>query len=119
MLEIPTELLKGDFKTSKIILSRIVAPSITAFTVLGDGSPMVGKGGQMQWNLIENVDARKFTKILEKGEKGFKSFKDAFAEGSSTINIDVKDKLSGLSNISISIPTIVVPNVQMPVLRAL
>lgn len=120
MISVPKDLIDGGFNISNIIdvgVSSIVIPAITVFYVNGDGDLQIGEGGQLQFDLFDNVVLSDITGIFEKGGKAGKIF-NGITGGESIINVDVMDKLSSSCDINISIPEVNIPNIDMPILRA-
>lgn len=120
MISIPKDIIEGGFSLSNIAeigITSIALPAITVFHVNGDGGIEIGQGGQLQFDLIDNVTLDNITDIFEKGGKIVSSFTE-LTSNDSVLNTNVTDKLSGLSNINISIPEVNIPNIDMPILRA-
>ncbi len=119
MISVPKDLIDGGFNISNIIdvgVSSIVIPSITAFHVNGDGAIQIGEGGQLEFDLIDNVVLSDITGIFKKGGKIITQM--TTLDGDSIIASDIMDKLSTSCNIDISIPEINIPKIDIPVNRA-
>ncbi len=121
MLSIPKDILSDGFTISnigKIGLTSIVLPGLTAFTVNSvDGTIVSGDGGQLQFDFTDKVTVNDITGLFEKGGKIGSSI-GKLTSSDSVINVDVMDKLTNSCNISISIPEVYIPNIEMPILRA-
>ena len=121
MLSIPKDILSDGFTISnigKIGLKSIVLPGLTAFTVNSvDGTIISGDGGQLQFDFTDKVTVNDITGLFEKGGKIGSSIGD-LTSSDSVISVDVIDKLTNSCNINISIPEVYIPNIEMPVLRA-
>ena len=120
MISIPKDLIDGGFNLANIAeigITSIAMPAITAFHVNGDGAIETGSGGQLQFDFIYNITLDDISSVFQKGGKLGTSVID-LTSNDSIINVDITDKLSGLSNIDISIPEVNIPDINMPVLRA-
>lgn len=120
MISIPKDLIDGGFNLANIAeigITSIAMPAITAFHVNGDGAIETGSGGQLQFDFIDNITLDDISSVFQKGGKLGTSVID-LTSNDSIINVDITDKLSGLSNIDISIPEVNIPDINMPVLRA-
>lgn len=120
MINVPKNLIEGGFNFSNIAsvtISSVVIPAITVFHVNGDGSLEIGKGGQVQLNLFDNVTVSDFKGIFD-GIRKAGTIYDNISGANSLISADLMERLSGLSDVDISIPEINVPNMELPILRA-
>lgn len=119
MISVPKDLINGGFNISNIIdvgVTSVVIPSITAFHVNGSGDIQIGEGGQMEFDLFNNVTLNDITDIFEKTGKGVQQITSL--DGDPIITSDIADKLSSSCNIDISIPELNIPKVDIPILRA-
>lgn len=120
MLSIPKDILSGGFTISNIIkvgFTSIVLPGLTAFTVNSTEATIITlDDGQLKFDFTEKVTIGDIVGFFEKIGKIGSSTGDLISVNS-TINLDVVDKLSTLSDINISILEINVPSIEMPVLR--
>lgn len=119
MISIPKDLIDGGFNISNIIdigISSIVIPSITAFHVNGDGEIQIGEGGQLEFDLFDNVVLSDITGIFEKGGKTITQITSL--DGDPVLASKVMDKLSTSCKIDISIPEVNIPQIDIPVIRA-
>lgn len=119
MISVPKDLIDGGFNISNIIdvgVNSVVIPSITVFHVDGSGDIQISEGGQMEFDLFDNVTLNDITSIFEKTGKGIQQITSL--DGDSIITLDINDKLSSYCNIDISIPEVNIPKIDIPVLRA-
>ncbi len=120
LISIPKDLIKEGFTLSNIAevgFESIVLPSLTAFKV--NNELKVNTDGQLSWdldNLYDNITVDKITGIFEKGSK----IGDGLSKmGKSKYEINVVNKLSVPSDISISLPSIYIPTIQKPQITVL
>ncbi len=119
IISVPKDLIDGGFDLSNIVeigITSVVIPSITAFQVNGDGSIEIGDGGQLQFDLTDNIVLSDITGIFDKGGKIITSTVD-LTSSDSPLN-DVMKKLTTSCNIDVSITEINIPKFDMPVVRA-
>lgn len=120
MISIPKDLIKDGFAVSNILdvgIKNIALPALTAFSVNStDGTMITGEGGQMQFDFTDKVTIDDIYGIGDKINS--KIIGSSVFSDDSAINSDVMGKLSGVSNINISIPEVNIPNIELPVLRA-
>ena len=122
MISIPKDILSDGFNASNIFkvgLTSVVFPALTVFSVDStDATIVTGEDGQLQWDFTEKIT---FSDFFSLGEKGWKLGSDLIKgmSSDSIVNVDVMDKLDGVSNIDISIPEVYIPNIEMPVIRAI
>lgn len=120
LLTVPKNLLSGGFNFSNIAsvtISSVVVPAITVFHVSGDGSLEMGRGGQMQLNLFDNVTASDFKGIFDNFGKAGTLYNN-ISGADNIVSVDLIDHLSELSDVDISIPDVTIPDMKLSVLRA-
>ena len=118
IISVPKELIDEGLNISNIIkvgFNSIVVPSITVFQVNGDGEIQVGEGGQLEFNLIDNVVLSDITGVFEKGGKIITRM--TALEVDSIISSDVMEKFSTPCDINISIPEVNMPKIDVPIVR--
>lgn len=123
MLTIPKELLKEGVTLSNLAnlgINNVLFPGLTAFTVNStDGTVVTGTDGQLQFDFTEKVNFQTMTSLFKDGSEVTTTMKDLFTNDSGIdINREVLDKLSSSCDISISIPEIDMPEINLPLGRA-
>lgn len=120
MLGVTKDLVSDGFSISnicKVGFKSVVLPSLTAFTINSTNATLIDDGtGQMKLDFTDKVTINSIVGIPKSGWKVWKSF-EGFALGETSIDIDLLNKLSTSCPVSIAIPEITVPNIEMPVLR--
>lgn len=114
-LGITKDLLNNDFSIKNIAsvsLEKVVLPSVTLFSINNESPKLVGfMGNQMQFDLFKHITMKDFTDIFTDIGDIFNS--ELFSE--SIMDDQVLKKLSTISKVSINVPEISVPTIQISI----